>query len=63
MHEDFLNQVRQGWFSPFQHSEATKFLTAKFKNLWKILTEWKKSLSSLSSLKENIANVKLVLVF
>ena len=57
-HEDFLQQVTLGWFSEIQHS--AKALTAKYKNLRKVLKEWKKTLSNLT---QNINNVKLVLSF
>jgi len=53
-----MNQVQLGWHSPFQHQDAAKNITAKFKNMRKILKEWKKCLSNL---RENIHNVKLTL--
>ena len=52
-HEDFMNQVSFG-----RHSDAAKMITVKFKNLRKVLKEWKKSLSNL---QQNITNVKLTL--
>jgi hypothetical protein len=60
MHEDFLNQVHMGWCTAFQHSDPAKLITAKFKNLRKVLKQWK---HSLSNLKANISNVKLMLQF
>jgi hypothetical protein len=60
MHEDFLNQVHMGWCTAFQHSDPAKLITAKFKNLRKVLKQWKRSLSNL---KANISNVKLMLQF
>jgi hypothetical protein len=60
MHEDFLNQVHMGWCTAFQHSDPTKLITAKFKNLRKVLKQWKRSLSNLNA---NISNVKLMLQF
>jgi hypothetical protein len=57
-HEDFMNQVSFGWHSDFHHSDAAKMITAKFKNLRKVLKNWKRSLSNL---KQNITNVKLTL--
>lgn len=60
MHDTFLEQVQQGWFSPVFHSDAAKRLTAKFKNLRKVLKDWSRSLSNL---QQTIDNVKLVLNF
>lgn len=54
-HEDFMNQVQLGWQTEYNHSDA-----AKFKNLRKVLKQWK---MTLSNLKQNIENVKLVLDF
>lgn len=59
-HDDFFNQVQLGWFSPTFHHDAAKNITARFKNLRKVLEEWK---HSLSNLKDNINNVKLTLSF
>jgi hypothetical protein len=58
LHEDFMNQVSIGWHFDFHHSDAAKMITAKFKNLRKVLNEWKRTLSNL---KQNITNVKLTL--
>jgi hypothetical protein len=55
-----MEQVSLGWHTNFFHSDAAKMVTAKFKNLRKELKVWKKTLSNL---KQNIANVKLVLDF
>ena len=52
--EDFMQQVILGWQSDNLYIDAAKALTAKFKNLRKILKEWKKTLSNL---KQNIMNV------
>lgn len=60
LHENFMEQVSLGWHTDFFHSDAAKMITAKFKNLRKELKVWKKTLSNL---KQNIANVKLVLDF
>jgi len=49
-----------GWSSSFQHSDAAKNITAKFKHLRHALKQWNQSLSSL---KDNIVNVKLILSF
>jgi hypothetical protein len=46
--------------SPFYQQDATKNITTKFKNLRKILKQWKQSLSNMH---ENIQNVKLLLSF
>jgi hypothetical protein len=58
--DDFLNQVALGWTTESHHSDAAKLLTAKFKNLRKVLKLWK---MFLSNLKQNISHVKLVLDF
>jgi hypothetical protein len=60
LHEDFMNQVSIGCHSDYHHSNAAKMITAKFKNLRKVLKEWKRTLSNL---KQNITNVKLILDF
>lgn len=55
-----MNQVALGWHSDFQHTDIAKLITAKFKNLRKVLREWRKTLSSLQTY---ITNVKLTLDF
>jgi hypothetical protein len=47
LNEDFMNQVSIGWHSDYHHSDAAKMITAKFKNLRKVLKEWKRTLSNL----------------
>jgi hypothetical protein len=59
-HDDFLNQVHLGWYTLIDHLDAAKKITAKFKNLRRVLRDWKQTLSGL---KDNIQNVKLVLSF
>lgn len=59
-HTDFLYVVEQAWSTPVHASDAAKIITAKFKNLRMALKTWKRSLSNL---KTNIANVKLLLGF
>jgi hypothetical protein len=59
-HEDFMNQVHLGWQTDFHHADAAKVITAKFKNLRKVLKQWK---LTLSNLKQNITNVKRILDF
>jgi hypothetical protein len=49
-----------GWFSDVAHFDAAKNIIEKFKNLRKVLREWNQTISNL---KQNIANVKLILVF
>lgn len=49
-----------GWCTAFQHYDLAKLITAKFKNLRKVLKHWR---HSLSNLKANISKVKLVLQF
>jgi hypothetical protein len=45
---------------PFHQTNRCKIISAKFKNLRRVLRAWQ---SQLSSLKGNIANVKLILSF
>lgn len=55
-----MSIVQQGWVAPQHISDAAKVITAKFKNLRRVLREWQ---SSLSNLKMTISNVKLTLYF
>lgn len=57
---DFFSIVQQGWYAPEHITDAAKIITAKFKNLRKVLKEWQ---SNISNLKQTIANVKLILTF
>jgi hypothetical protein len=59
-HEQFMDVVSHGWSVPTLQQDATKTLTAKFKNLRRVLKAWQ---SQISSLKANIANVKSILLF
>lgn len=59
-HNDFFIVVQQGWYAPEHITDAAKIITAKFKNLRKVLKEWQ---SNISNLKQTIANVKLTLTF
>jgi len=59
-HEHFFEVVQHGWDLPTPHSDAAKIISRKFKNLRRVLRSWQKHLSSL---KTNIANVKLTLSF
>lgn len=52
--------VQHGWNLPTGHTDKAKLVTAKFKNLRRVLKSWS---LQLSNLKRNIANVKLVLSF
>ena len=57
-HEHFLDVVQHGWSIPIDQTDKAKIISAKFKNLRRVI---KACQSNLSSLKQNIANVKLVL--
>jgi hypothetical protein len=46
--------------SPFLISDAAKNITSKFKNVRKVLKAWNQTISNL---KENIRNIKLVICF
>jgi len=59
-HEHFTSIIRHGWSLPTSQIDAAKIITAKFKNLRRVIKSWQ---SQLSNLKSNIANVKLILSF
>ena len=59
-HEQFLNIVQHGWSLPTFQSDSGKVITAKFKNIRRVIRAWQ---SHLSSLKANISNVKLIITF
>ena len=59
-HEHLLNVVQHGLSLPTHQSDCAKIISAKFKNLRRVIRSWQ---THLSSLKANIANVKLVLSF
>ena len=59
-HEHFLQVVQHGWSLPTFQTDAAKHITAKFKNLRRVIKAWQ---AHLSSLKANIANVKLIMSF
>lgn len=57
-HPDFLQVAQQGWQDPTNQVDSAKAITAKYKNLRKVLKSWQKNLSNL---KRNVTNVKTVL--
>jgi len=57
-HEHFLEVVQHGWSLPVFVTDKAKIISAKFKNLRRVIKSWQ---PHLSSLKENIRNVKLIL--
>ena len=59
-HEHFLQVVQHGSSLPHQQSDPAKIISGKFKNPRRVIKQWQKHLSSL---KANIAGVKLVLSF
>ena len=59
-HEHFLDVVQHGWTLPTNQTDCAKIISAKFKNLRRVIRTWQ---AHLSSLKANITNVKLVLSF
>ena len=59
-HEQFLNIIHHGLSLPTFQIDATKHITAKFKNLRRLVNAWQ---AQLSNLKASIANVKLILSF
>ena len=59
-HEHFMSIVQHGWSLPTFKNDSTKIITAKFKNLRRVIKAWQ---AQLSSLKAAISNVKLILSF
>lgn len=59
-HEQFMAVVNHGWNLPEPHVDAAKRISAKFKNLRRVLKAWH---LQLSNLKTTINNVKLILSF
>jgi len=59
-HEHFMSIVQHGWSLPTFQNDSTKIITAKFKNLRRVIKAWQ---AQLSSLKAAISNVKLILSF
>ena len=57
-HEHFLQVVQRGWSILTFQTDVAKNVTAKFKNLRRVLKTWQTNISSLSA---NISNVKLIL--
>lgn len=55
---DFIEQAISGWSAPFPSSDPAKLLSAKFKNLRRVLKSWNASTPPLASL---IENAKLIL--
>ena len=53
-----MSVVQHGWSLPTFQSDKAKIISAKFRNLRRVIKAWQ---SHLSSLKENIRNVKLIL--
>ena len=59
-HEHFLSVVQHAWSIPVPLQDMAKKLSAKFKNLRRVIKAWQ---SHLSSLKAYITYVKLIIVF
>ena len=55
-----MEAVQHGWSLSVPNTDKAKIITAKFKNLRRVLKAWQ---AHLSSLKANIHNIKLVLAF
>ena len=55
-----MEAVQHGWSLSVPSTDKAKIITAKFKNLRRVLKAWQ---AHLSSLKANIHNIKLVLAF
>lgn len=59
-HPDFMQVVQHAWSLPVETQDVAKRISAKFKNLRRVLKAWQ---STVSNLKVIITNVKLVLSF
>jgi len=59
-HEEFMPLVQHTWASSVNETDMAKVITAKFKNLRRVLKDWQRNLSNL---KLAIENVKPVLTF
>ena len=59
-HEEFMPLVQHTWASSVNETDMAKVITAKFKNLRRVLKDWQRNLSNLELA---IENVKLVLTF
>lgn len=59
-HPDFLRIVQHGWSIPTGVQDKAKNVSAKFKNLRRVLKAW---YFTLSNLKITIGNVKMILSF
>lgn len=59
-HPEFLEVVQHGWSLETGQTDKAKIISAKFKNLRRVLKAW---YSQLSGLKTNIENVKMILTF
>ena len=57
-HQHFMDIVQHVWSLPTNQLDKAKLISAKFKNLQRVIKAWQ---AQLSSLKSNIANVKLIL--
>jgi len=59
-HEEFMPLVQHTWASSVNETDMAKVITAKFKNLQRVLKDWQRNLSNLELA---IENVKPVLTF
>jgi hypothetical protein len=60
LHDDFMQVIEHGWSVPTFQSDKAKVMTAKLKNLRRVLRAWQFQLSNLST---TISNNKVVLCF
>lgn len=60
----FLQTAQQGWQDPSNQSDKAKIITAKCKNLRKVLRTWQQNLSNLKKTLENVkTTLSLIEVF
>jgi hypothetical protein len=60
LHDDFMQVMQHGWHIPVVNTDNAKKLTAKFKNLRRVLKAWQLQLSNLASV---ISNNQMVILF
>lgn len=59
-HKDFLSKVKEGWNLPVRHMDIAKTITAKLKNLRRII---KDSATQFSTYARTIDNTNILLNF
>lgn len=60
-HGNFILVLSHGWSLPISHTDQAKVLTAKFKNIRRVLKAWKTTLPNLASMIQNTKDLLLFL--